>query len=227
MTHGYTASVPPKHMSKCLLAAILCAALLQPAGVAAQRRVRAGGPLRVVLLVDSSVSARPMLQSFREGLRGFLEDLPGDPEIALFTTGGGFRIRAEPTSDREVIEDAVARFTPDGGSNALLRSLLEADSRFFWTDPDRRPIVVILATDMNTMAERTGIASYNEFLGEFIAGGGRAHAIIIRGINPPGLVTKLTENLTRNTGGFFETVVTDLAIPKLMKTVALYVAADQ
>jgi hypothetical protein len=37
----------------------------------------------------------------------------------------------------------------------------------------------------------------------------------------------VAENLTQNTGGFFETVNISTAVPKMMRTLAEYVAADQ
>src|SRR5204863_4620698 len=73
--------------SRLLLAALVVVAL----GVSADAQWRPGGHQRIILLVDSSSSVAPMLTSFRAGLKEFLDALPGDPEIAIISTGGQFR----------------------------------------------------------------------------------------------------------------------------------------
>ena len=214
-------------MLKLLLIVVALIAAFVPAAHSAQTRLRPGGPLRIVLLVDSSTTVSRMLNSFRAGLRGFFEELPGDSEIAIVTTGGQFRIRVPPTSDRQLLAAAVENFSPDGGGNVLFTALLEADARLMKTAPDRRPVFVILAADVNADAFRASINPYNKFLGEFLERGGRAHAVIVRSTDPTGMTTEIAKNLTENTGGFYETVLSATAIPALMKTMAAYVAADQ
>lgn len=182
--------------------------------------------MRIVLLVDSSLSVASMVNPFRAALHEFLAGLPGEPEIALITTGGSLRIRVGPTSDREKLLEVAGRFTSDGGGNTLLDSLLEADQRVLQSAPDHRPVIVILSTDLQVNLWEVRTAQYNRFLESFLRRGGRAHAIIIHGSNSSGAPTQIAANLTKNTGGFYETVVYANAIPELMKTVAEYVAAD-
>jgi hypothetical protein len=93
-------------------------------------RLTRGGPMRIVLLVDSSAAIAPQLLHIRAGLKAFLEALPGDHEIALISTGGQLRIRAQPTAEREKVRAAAASFASDGGANAFLDSLIESDRRF-------------------------------------------------------------------------------------------------
>ncbi len=198
--------------------------LLAQSSARAQENPR--GPMRVVLLIDSSVSMSPMLTQFRACLARFLEALPGDPELVLASTGGQLRVRQEPTTDRSKMQKAAAAFASDGGGNMLLESLLEADQRFFRKAPDLRPVFVILTTDMGTSLGAARIDPYNRFVDGFLARGGRAHAIVIRGLDS-GIVTQLAENLTQNTGGFYETVIAATAAPSLMELVASYVGADE
>lgn len=187
---------------------------------------RGPGPMRIVLLVDSSVTVSPMLTPFRAALNGFLDALPGEPEIAIISTGGQLRIRAAPTSDRSKLHAAASAFTADGGGNMLLDTLLEADRRFLKPAADRRSILVILTTDGGTTPVDVRIDAYNRFMDDFQKRGGRAHAIVVRGVNS-GVVSQITENITQNTGGYYETVTVATAVPRLMKTLADHVAADQ
>ena len=127
--------------------AAVTAALLVFAVCAATAQRRGPGPLRIVLLVDSSGTVAQMLPQFRAGMTAFLDALPGSPEIALITTGGQIRIRVAPTTDREKLHKAINSFAADGGGNAFLDTLLEADRRFLVNAGERRPVFVIMMTD--------------------------------------------------------------------------------
>jgi hypothetical protein len=87
-------------------------------------------------------------------------------------------------------------------------------------------VIVILTTDGGTTFGEVRIDRYNRFADDFIARGGRAHAIVIRSVNI-GVTTQIAENLADGTGGFYDVVSIATALPKLMKTLAEYVAADQ
>ena len=71
------------------------------AGESLSAQWRPGGQMRIVLLVDSSSAVAPMLTPFRAGLNGFLDDLQGEPEVTIISTGGQLRVRIPPTTDRE------------------------------------------------------------------------------------------------------------------------------
>jgi len=187
---------------------------------------RPGGVMRIVLLVDSSSSVSNMITSMRSGLNLFLDGLPGEAEITFISTGGQLRVRVPPTKDRTVLRDAINRFASDGGANSFVDTLLESDQRFLRTAPELRPVFVILTTDVGFGVAEVRIDAYNKFAKDFIARGGRAHAIVIRGLNS-GSTTTVAENLAHNTGGYFETINVASAIPKTMTTLTNYVAADQ
>src|SRR6185503_19593915 len=113
-------------MTKRVCRAAALAILIVAFGFSADAQWRPGGQQRIVLLVDSSSAVAPMLTSFRAGLREFLDTLPGEPEIAIITTGGQFRNRVGPTTDREKLQAAVGSFASDGGANSFLDTLIEA-----------------------------------------------------------------------------------------------------
>jgi len=184
--------------------------------------------MRIVLLVDSSATITPMITDFRAGLAAFLDTLPGDPEIAVISTGSQMRVRVQPTTDRVKLRAAASSFSSDGGGNSLLDSLLEADQRVLKNVAERRSVFVILTSDSGGSGTVTParINVYNKWVDDFIARGGRAHAIVVGSVNR-GVTTQIAQNLARNTGGFYESIVIGNAIPKLMITMAEYVAADQ
>ena len=205
---------------------LTAASLVTIAAVAAPGEAApAIGPLRIVLLVDSSSAVAGMLTSFRAGLGAFLDALPGDPEIAFITTGGQMRIRVPPTTDRTKLRSAAAGFAADGGANSLLDTLLESDQRFLRKAPDRRPIFVILTTDNNSSRGEERIDDYNRFMQDFVRRSGRAHALVVHGVNS-GPTTDIMMNLTGNTGGFYDGLAVANALPERMRALAAMVAAD-
>ena len=212
-------------MSKRLLAAVLISASLL-AGPTLSAQFRPGGAMRIVLLVDSSTIVRSMVTEFRAGLSAFLAALPGQPEVVIVSTGGQFRVRAGPTSDRVVLHAAANSFASDGGGNALLDTMIEADKRFLKNATDQKAIIVILTVDQDTSVVDPRIDRFNAFVSDFLARGGRAHAVVVTGVRT-GVTTRSAENLVRNTDGFYDTVAIANAVPKLMTTVAAYVGADQ
>jgi len=209
-----------KHRYAALLVAIL---LLAAPGARAQRR--GPGPLRIVMLVDSSGSVAQMLPQFRSGMNAFLDALPGLPEIAIITTGGQIRIRVAPTTDREKLHKAVNSFASDGGGNSFLDTMLEADKRFLVNVGERRPVFVIMMTDGAETRGDARVDQYNAWVGDFLRRGGRAHGIVVRGVNS-GLTTDLLMNITSNTGGFYDSLNIANALADRMKVLATMVAAD-
>ena len=207
----------------CLTAVLVVLLLLAGPGASAQRGP--GGRSRIVLIVDSSSAVASMLTHFRAGLNSFLDALPGEPEIAIISTGGQLRIRVAPTTDRTKLRAVADGFSSDGGGNSFLDTLLEADRRFLKSAADRRSIVVILTTDSGAAVAEVRVDAYNKFANDFQTRGGRAHAIVVRGVNS-GMTTQIAENLTRNTGGYYDVVGIANALPKLMKILAEYVGAD-
>lgn len=209
----------PKRRFAAVIAALLVFA------VCAATAQRGPGPLRIVLLVDSSGTVAQMLPQFRAGMTAFLDALPGSPEIALITTGGQIRIRVAPTTDREKLHKAINSFAADGGGNSFLDTLLEADRRFLVNSGERRPVFVIMMTDGTMSRGDARVDQYNDWVGTFLRRGGRAHGIVVRGINS-GITTEVLMNLTNNTGGFYDSLAVANALPDRMKVLASMVAAD-
>ena len=188
------------------------------------------GTLRIVVLVDSSSATSAMFTQFRAGLSAFLDALPpvpAEPEVAIISTGRQLRIRVPPTRDREALDAAAASFSSDGGGNAFLDSLLEADRRYLQDVPVGRAVFVILTTDTGAaLGGEPRVDAYNRFAKDFQARGGRAHAIVVRSANT-GVTIQIAENLAANTGGSFEAVSIGSAVPELMKAVADRIASGR
>jgi Mg-chelatase subunit ChlD len=208
-----------------VLAAFILFRLLTPPAGHAQAR-RAPGPIRIVLLVDSSQAMASMLTHFRAALHAFLDTLQGNPEVAFISTGGQIRVRVPPTTDREVLRKAVSVFASDGGANSFLDTMVEADKRFLKVAPDKRSVFVMLMTDNGAFRGEPRLDEYNRFMNQFVDRGGRAHALIVTNV-ANGVTVQILRNLTNNTNGFYDTVQIPNPLADRMKALVEFVALDQ
>lgn len=182
-------------------------------------------PLRIVLMVDSSTTMGPMVNSFRAALNAFADAVPPEHEIAFISTGGQLRVRTPPDTDRARLKTEIGLFASAGGANAFLDTLIEADRRFLKTAPGQWPVLVIVTTDRGENEREFDLERYNRFMNDFVARGGAAHAVIVRG-KQVGPVTDLTLNLIENVGGMSQSINTDTALPELLKGIAERVTID-
>jgi len=182
-------------------------------------------PLRIVLMIDSSTAMAAMMNQFRASLNAFVDMLPPEHEISFITTGGQIRVRTTPSADREKLKYEIARFASEGGANAFLDTMIEADRRFLKTAPAQWPVLVIVTTDNGETRREPDLRAYNLFMNDFLGRGGTAHAIVLSG-KQTGPVTDLAQNLVQNTGGSYVSIVVDSGLPERMKNLALRLADD-
>ena len=176
-------------------------------------------PMRIVLMVDSSTPVGPMVNTFKKALAVFADTLPPQHEVAFISSGSQIRVRTRPGDGRDKLRSEMARFSSEGGANAFLDTLLEADTRFLKTAPEQWPVFVIVTTDNGDARKEPDVVSYNKFMNDFVARGGAAHAVIIVG-KQTGPVTDLVSNLVDNVQGFRQTLNTDNSLPERMRDIA-------
>ena len=106
-------------------------------------------PVRVTVFIDNGDSARTALQHMREGLKGFVDAMPEDVEVALLTVGQQPRWITRHTSDHAELTRGLGLVVPDASAVArYLDAWVEEADRL--TDDEERqylPIVVMLASD--------------------------------------------------------------------------------
>ena len=186
---------------------------------------RGNAPLRIVLMVDSSTSMGPMMNAFRVALHGFVNAIAPQNEIAFISTGGQIRVRTPPTRDRQLLGTEIDRFASGGGANAFLDTLVEADRRFLASAPGQWPVLVIVTTDNGEVRREFNLDRYNAFMNSFVARGGAAHAVIVRG-KETGPVTELTLNLIENSRGRHAEINTDTSLADQLVAIARRITAD-
>jgi hypothetical protein len=182
-------------------------------------------PLRIVLMVDSSTPVAPMLNGFRTALLAFTDELPEIEEVVFVSSGGQIRVRTQPGSSRDTLRAEIGRFASEGGANAFLDTMLEADKRFLKTAPGQWPAFVIVTTDNGETTREPNVKDYNIFMNDFLSRGGTAHAVIVQG-RRTGSTTDIVTNLVDNTGGLRATIVTDHSLPARLRDIADRLADD-
>ena len=182
-------------------------------------------PVRIVLMVDSSTPVGPMINQFKTALTAFVDTLPPMHQVAFISSGGQIRVRAQPAETRDKLRAELARFSSEGGANAFLDTLLEADKRFLKPAPEQWPVFVIITTDNGDTTKEPDVAAYNRFMNDFLARGGAAHAVILTG-KRSGPVTDMVANLVDNTAGFRQTINTENSLPARMKDIAERIDID-
>jgi hypothetical protein len=182
-------------------------------------------PMRIVLMVDSSTPVGPMMNNFRIALNAFIDELPETEEVAFISSGGQIRVRLPPSTDRARLRAEVARFASEGGANAFLDTLLEADTRFLKPAGGQWPAFVIVTTDNGEGRREPNVDDYNKFMNDFLARGGTAHAVIVQG-KQTGAVSDIVANLVDNVGGIRFTIVADSNLPARLREIANRLADD-
>ncbi len=190
-------------------------------------------PMKVALLVDNSDAAEGSLNSLRDGLRGFLDTLPTQHEVGLFTIAGQTRLRVDFTTDRDELRgQAEALFVERHTATLLLDGLVETWKRRF-SDDDPWPVFVVVAYDGPEASRAVKEEEFNEFTRELRDRAATVHVILVsrvegargRGRAPRlsgggKLQTTVSVFLTENTGGSYRALAAATALPDALTELA-------
>jgi len=182
-------------------------------------------PMRIVLMVDSSNPVLPLMNSFKTALGAFADALPPVHEVTFISSGGQIRVRTPPSRDRDQLRAEAQNFAPQGGANAFLDTMLEADRRFLKTAPEFWPVFVIITTDNGENYREPDVPSYNAFMTDLRARSGAVHAVIVQG-KRTGPVSVFITNLTENVPGSLSIINTDNSLPAKLREIAVQLADD-
>ena len=180
--------------------------------------------MKIALLVDNSAPVANSLNSLRAGLRAFLEELPPEHEIGLFTIAGRTRQRVGFTTNREALAAQVDNLFVEGGTGAaLLDGLVETWDRRFDAE-DAWPVFVLVVHDGAEVSGSVQDREFNEFVQELVARGATAHSILVS-TRGGGLQTSVSLNLTENTGGVYKSLTAPTALTQALTELATTMAA--
>jgi VWFA-related protein len=174
-------------------------------------------PLTVAVLVDTSANMNSDLRQVLDPLVAFLMGLPSGSKYALWTTGDRPIKLVDYTSDPLEASQALKRVAPQGG-NTVLDALVEASSDLKKKEGERSAVVAVTkigiefsSRDRYRVVEQAS-ANAPLFMAVKIDEGGESFESLAK-------YDYVLSELTRKTGGVFETVLTSLAVGHALERV--------
>ena len=176
-------------------------------------------PLTVAVLVDTSANMNSDLRmQVLEPLVAFLMGLPSGSKYALWTTGDRPMKLVDYTSDPGEASQALKRVAPQGG-NTVLDALVEASADLKKKEGERSAVVAVTkigiefsSRDRFRVVEQA-LANAPLFMAVKIDEGGEGFENLAK-------YDYVLGELTRKTGGVYETVLTSLAVGHALERVA-------
>lgn len=175
--------------------------------------------MRIVLLVDNSEGARYSQIPLRAGLSDFLETLPAQHEIALYTIANQVRLRTDFTADRMELQEQVDNiFIERGASAVMINGLVQAWDRGF-DDEAAWPVFVLVVHDGPEASRRMSDERYIDFVNELAVRAATVHAISVSG-GLGGVQRDYSMNLTENLGGVYNALAIASGLRKALTDLA-------
>lgn len=181
-------------------------------------------PMRVALLVDNGEIIRETngTNSLRSGLNAFLETLPSQHEIALFTIARRLRQRVDFTADRDELEDGVGSISGTLRSSAILLDGLKETWEGHLGDDVAFPVFVLVLTDGTEGSRSLDDDEYAELLDMLVSNHITVHTVILmrEQLRCQRCTSSYAPQLTQVTGGMYETVSLPTGFSQALTTIA-------
>ena len=177
-------------------------------------------PVRVTVFVDNGEGGRAAVPQMREGLRGFMDAIPDEVEIAILTLARQPRWVTRHTTDRAELAEGIDLIVSDAGAASTFMDALIEEAGRLHDDEERQyfPVIVLVASDgpdtSNGLQQR-----YEEALQRLIANSATVHTRMLSSGNVGGLAAQVGSHVgevTRGShqalglGSAFETMLPEL-----------------
>ncbi len=179
--------------------------------------------LKIALMIDASGSAADSIVSLRAGLKEFLDVLPPQHEVGLFTITSQTRRRVDFTTDRDELREQAEKLFGEGSPGvALIDGLRETWDRRF-EDEDPWPVFVVVVYDGAERSNGTDNEEFSQFATDLMFRGATYHAIAVTA-SGGSLQAQVSRSLTQNTGGTFNPIATAVGLPRALTELATTIA---
>ena len=187
-------------------------------------------PMKIALLIDNGrrISRGQAINPLRDGVAAFIENIPAEHEIGLFTIGGQIMRRSDFTTDRgDLLEEAAEIHVDNVGSVRFIDGIRETWDRRYDGD-EAWPIFVAVLTDAIEASAFMNEDRYMGWINELRAAGVTVHAVLwqSRGAGSAvGVATGHALNLTANTSGRYTQIAAPTAFEDNLRQLATDMAA--
>ncbi|MCY4025277.1 MAG: hypothetical protein OXH75_03055 [Acidobacteria bacterium] len=167
-------------------------------------------PMKIALLVDNgdAMRAGQAVNPLRDAVAAFLEAVPPQHAVSLFTIGGQVRRLVDFTTDREeLIETGRSIFTDQAGGVRFVDAIRETLDRRYDGD-EAWPVFVALLSDAPESSAFMNDRRFLRFVNDLREAGVMIHVVqwSAAGRDRPDSATSFAVNLTGNTGGRYRSL---------------------
>ena len=185
-------------------------------------------PMRIALMADNGAIIQEMngINGMRSGLNAFIETLPLQHEIALFSIGRNIRRRVEFTTDRDELKDGVVSIDHTPRSNTILLDGIKETWEEEFDDDVTYPVFVVLLTDSEEGSRSYNDEEYNALIDTLINNGITVHTVMLsrRGLSArqrcSRCVADYAPTLTQYGGGLYEEISRPVEYSQALTTIA-------
>ena len=177
-------------------------------------------PMKVAVMVDNSeaINASNGLTALRRGITGFLETLPLQHEVGLFSIAGRVAPLVDFTNDRDELLDAADGLFAGSGGAKMIDGMRETWDRRFSSE-DAWPVMVMVVTDGPETSGNMNEDQFGAFTLDLLSGGAMVHVVVVE-TRGGGVQSQIGQNLTTNTGGFYRSMNSPTALTNTLNELA-------
>lgn len=177
-------------------------------------------PMKVAVLVDNSeaINASNGLTALRRGITGFLETLPLQHEVGLFSIAGRVAPLVDFTNDRDELLDAADGLFAGSGGAKMIDGMRETWDRRFSSE-DAWPVMVMVVTDGPETSGNMNEDQFGAFTLDLLIRGAMVHVVVVE-TRGGGVQSQIGQNLTTNTGGFYRSMNSPTALTNTLNELA-------
>ena len=169
-------------------------------------------PMKIAMLIDNSEAMAQAngISSLRNALMEFLNVLPPQHEVGMFSIAGSVMQMVDFTDDRDALREAADGVFRGSGGAKMIEGLMETWDRRFEPE-DAWPVVFMVLTDGPETSGNMNPDQLNEFIVELVVKGAMVHAVILEA-SGGGMQSQISEVLTKNTGGLYRSMNSPTAL---------------
>jgi hypothetical protein len=161
-------------------------------------------PMKIAVLIDNGEGIGNGVSALRNGMTEFLNILPPQHEVAIYSVAGNVLEMVDFTTDRDELLDAADGLFNRGGSAKIVEGLTETWERRFDGD-EAWPVIFMVITDGPEGSGNINPDRFNEFVQDVAGKGAMVHTVILE--NRLGSVqSQISRIVTQATGGLHRSI---------------------
>ena len=161
-------------------------------------------PMKIAILVDNSEGIGNSVSSLRNGMTEFLNILPPQHEVAMYSIAGNILPLVDFTTDRDELRDAADGLSNRGGGARMVDGLTDTWDRRF-DDDEPWPVIFLVITDAPEGSGNINPDRFNAFVQDLASKGAMVHTVILQ--NTLGSVqNQISRIVSQATGGLHRSI---------------------